>query len=219
MLDDLNLPMFYDHDTSAHAGALHYSTMTPGQQPHMLIHRVVLLTRDPRDTAVSGYFQVANRLEGYGSDIAAFIRDPHYGVEKIVRFNLAWAKLASRFRTVLTITYEELHVNPVATLSRVATFLGQPRSSAEIRRAVEAGDFERMQQKERSGEYAKRYGAVLSPRASDDANSLKVRRGKIGGYRDYLNDDDLKFCDDIFHQFRYFEQTEEMAKESLARHG
>ena len=33
----------------------------------------------------------------------------------------------------------------------------------------------------------------LSAAETDDPESFKVRRGKIGGYSDYLNDDDIDY--------------------------
>lgn len=47
---------------------------------------VVFLARDPRDTVVSYYFHLAKRDRRFSGDIADFIRDERFGIERIIDF-------------------------------------------------------------------------------------------------------------------------------------
>ena len=49
-----------------------------------------------------------------------------------------------------------------------------------------------MQRKEARGEYST---LSLTPADASDPESFKVRRGKIGGYADYLSEEDVAFME------------------------
>jgi hypothetical protein len=74
---------------------------------------------------------------------------------------------------------------------------------AELEAVWEGARFDRMRAREASGELAKRYGRALTPGDPTDADSFKVRRGVIGGYRDELSAEDVTFCDDWLARLAY----------------
>lgn len=82
MLDDLGVDAAYTHDGSDHKD-LRDITQISADKSRYKRQRILFLTRDPRDTAVSGYFQVSKRHGLEAGPIGDCIRSPKHGVEKI----------------------------------------------------------------------------------------------------------------------------------------
>jgi len=57
--------------------------------------------------------------------------------------------------------------------------------------------FANMQKLEASGQFPSKR---LVPGNVNDIDSFKVRRGKVGGYRDYLNTEDCAFLDQLIRE-------------------
>lgn len=202
MLDDLRLDAKYTHDGSDHSRTGHVEELQPASQA-FAGKIVVFLYRDPRDTAVSGYFQASKRLNSYTGTISDFIRDPRHGIEKIARFNMEWLERGPVLGTFLPVTYEELRRDTVGTLSRIIAFVGAERSEDSIRSSIDEASFEKLKQKEASGELAERYGKALLPGDTTDPQSYKVREGLVGGFRKHLSDADVSYCDEVLHRLGY----------------
>lgn len=200
ILDGLEIPCRYTHDGSRHADAHHFEAMNCAG-PAYERARVVFLHRDPRDTAVSGYFQAVKRLSNFSGDIGEFIRSPHHGIEKIARFNLAWLKPPRP--NVHYLTYEAMTQDTKAEIKAICEFLGTPRSEEQIASAVEQASFSAMKKKEASGAFADAYGSRLTPAQKDDAESFKVRRGKAGGFVDYLSSEDIAYAESVMARLGY----------------
>jgi len=66
-----------------------------------------------------------------------------------------------------------------------------------LEKAVAFGTFENMHEMERRGLYAKKrrgeVAHVLETWDVHDRDAYKVRKGKVGGYVDYLGDDDIHY--------------------------
>jgi hypothetical protein len=216
MLDQLNIIAKYSHDNSAHSRKppLHFEAHTPAG-PAYASRRIIHLMRDPRDTAVSGYFHVVKHDgRSYDAGLAAFIRDPRHGIEKIIRFNLAWLDKGPGTRGFLPLTYEQLKADTTGVLEHIAGFANVAVSRDRIAKAVADNSFARMQQKERSGYYAVRYRGKFVSGNDADADSYRVRKGKVRGYIDHFSEDDIRYCNELFERYRYFEATET----ALGRH-
>lgn len=169
------------------------------------VERVVLLTRDPRDVAVSFYFQMteraterelqrkglASRKELREMNLIDFLVDPLLGVPRVTRFLRGWQAVIDRHPRALSVSYEELRADTCSAFGRAARFLDPASSEAEIADAVGFGAFETMQAREREGFFA---SERLRTRG-ETADGLKVRRGKIGGYRDYLSAEEVATVD------------------------
>ncbi len=158
--------------------------------------KLVLLVRDPRDTAVSSYFQRKFRMrtwkklingypmEGPGDSIFSFMMGSAGGLPKIVRYLNDWSTaLASHDRHII-VRYEDLKQDTAGTLKRLLEFLGEAPTEAEIAECVSFASIDSMRRMEQEG------GANLGRRlsAGDEANpeSYKVRRATVGGYREHL---------------------------------
>ncbi len=205
MLTKLDVHLAYDHDGSDHLSALQMSEMRPcaGEYPG---RRHLFLFRDPRDTVVSGYFQASKRLRsGYQGSMAEFIRDPRHGIEKVITFNAAWLRHATGKPQFSIISYELLREHPVFGLERILEHLNPriPRNSRRILDVVQECRFERMQEQEKQGVLAEQFGPMLRPAKTEDPESYKVRRGKVGGYTDYLDDQDQAYCEELMQRTGY----------------
>ncbi len=210
MLDELGVPCSYSHDRSSHKEALHLEELgDPGFG--LVADRFVFIHRDPRDTAVSGYFQATKRLRNYDDDISAFIRDPHHGIEKIARFNLGWLTGSPGQKPVYALSYEELTAHPQTTLQALVDWLGVEVTTKALETVVADNTFDKMQKREVSGFYADRYGSALKRPDENSTDGLKVRRGQVGGFRDDLAEKDIAYCDAVLARLNYWQMLREAA--------
>jgi hypothetical protein len=148
--------------------------------------KIVFLTRDIRDTLVSSYFQENKRTGVFTGDIGDFVRDSRFGARKIVSFYNMWYKNRDRVRGFIPVTYEDLHADPVEELRKLLGFMGYHDIDLELLEdAVEYANFGNMKQLEATGKFK---DSMMRPGRKQGGESLKVRRGKIGGYVDYLDD-------------------------------
>ncbi|MEN8108951.1 MAG: sulfotransferase domain-containing protein [Pseudomonadota bacterium] len=162
-------------------------------------HKVILLARDPRDVAVSQYFQwryrmkpnkkVLNQYPGDGKDVPAFdfVMDRDAGLPKIIDFMNLWANEREHLQGFFLLRYEDLRSKPGETLQALLEFIGTPGTADEIAEAVEFSSYENMKKMEQKKTFWLSGGRMV-PKDRDNPNTYKVRRAKVGGYRDYFDD-------------------------------
>lgn len=192
MLDELGISPHYTHAGAAHKDAIHFQRLRTSAAANL--DRVVFLHRDLRDTGDTDCYQTYRRLGGYAGSISEFLRDPHHGIEKIVRYNLLSVDLATTRSAVMVVSYEDLHADTVKQLCRTASFLDHHVDRDRIGHVAARNTFAEMQARERAGLYSGRYGKLLTPTNSPDPNSFKVRRGRVAGFRDELTPADIRYC-------------------------
>lgn len=127
-------------------------------------------------------------------NIDSFVLHPGYGVEKICQFNRAWIDHLEGRGNSLILTYEVARADDVSAFTGILNFLKEPTDGVET--AVAKSRFDRMKEVEQKGETGTKLGLV-----KDDPESAKVRRGKIGGYVDYLRPETIKQCRDICEKY------------------
>jgi sulfotransferase family protein len=137
-----------------------------------------------------------NEYPEHGADvtIADFLMRPSSGLPKIVDFMNRWASEAPRIRALLLVRYEDLRADPVGELQRIVGFLGGPADEAAIRAAVAFASVENM----RSMEERRAFwlsGRRMATRDPSNPDAYKVRRAKVGGYRDYFDDEQVARID------------------------
>lgn len=153
--------------------------------------RVILLVRDLRDTAVSNYFQVTRRERRFEGDISTYLRWPRGSVDGMIRYYNVWAAQREVPRGFLLIRYEDLHEDPARELHRIATFLGlSDVTAATLAAAVDYGSFGAMKSREAERPAD---GTPLAAGRAGDAESFKTRKGRIGGYVEYLQGADIEW--------------------------
>lgn len=169
--------------------------------------KVILLVRNPQDVAVSQYFQwkfrmrrakkALNDYPEHGQDISTydFVMRPASGIAKIIDWMNGWAAEVEQIPSLLLVRYEDLRADTVGELRRIAAFMGAPADEAALQGAVEYASIENMRKLETQRKFWLS-GGRMTPRDRDDPNSYKVRRAKVGGYRDYFDDEQVARIDE-----------------------
>ncbi|MGF1650918.1 MAG: sulfotransferase domain-containing protein [Hyphomicrobiaceae bacterium] len=155
--------------------------------------RVVYLARDPRDIMVSLFHQVTGRFADifcYQGTVSEFLRHDYFGAHNLARFQTLWRELTER-GVAIEVKYEDCHADFASSLRRIVDHYGLSVTDERYRAAVEAARFDRMQEVEREGAFSEPW---LRPRNG----SLKVREGKVGGYKDALSTADIAYLDAVF---------------------
>jgi hypothetical protein len=160
--------------------------------------RVVLLVRDPLDVAVSQFFQWRFRMRPrkkfindypiQDTEIWDFVRDETVGVPRIVKFLNAWARAIPEHGDVLLVRYRDMRADPGRVLTQILEFTGTSCSAEQIAAAVEFARYDNMKKMEET-KFFKGTGTRVKPGDKDNPQSFKVRKGKVGGYRDYFTDE------------------------------
>jgi hypothetical protein len=217
MLNAAGVEVTYDHAGAENRDARRFDQIA-GIPKRWSQWRIAFLFRDPRDTAVSSFFQASKRVKQgrrFTGDIHQFIRDPRYGIEKIARFNLLWMQSAPLFEDFMSVSYEALHANTEAELSRLVAFATRETPDpAVIARAVEEGRFDRMRAAELNLGARKDGQARLGGGDPADPESLKARRGKVGGWTDYFSADDSAYADSVLARLDYDERMASLHRAS-----
>lgn len=160
--------------------------------------RSILLVRDPRDVAVSWFHQVSQRRAGprrFTGNLSELIRDPELGIARIVTHMNHLARHWDAFPSLLLIRYEDMQADMGNELARICDTIGLDASPQVIADAVDWSSFDRMQDRERRGFYDPTL-EKLNPRDVADPDSFKVRKGRIGSYREEVSDEDIAYLDD-----------------------
>ena len=164
--------------------------------------------RDPRDVAVSQFFQWKFRMRPnkkfindyppHGADIDTwdFVLDREAGVPRIVDYFNGWAMAIPELKDVLVVRYEDMRADPGAVLARIMEFTGTSVSDEQVREAVEFAAYDNMKKMEQE-KFFKGSGARVKPGDKDNPQSFKVRKAKVGGYRDYFTDEQCAQLDDM----------------------
>jgi len=158
---------------------------------------IVFLPRHPIDIATSWYLQVTKRqskakfelinadldqpIDRASIDRWQFVRHSGFGLANIIDFLNTWQARVARLPNAITVPYEDLRADPGRQLARIGVLMGERFTEEEIAEAVRFGSFDNLKELE-SGNFFKQKG--LRPGIKGDAESSKVRRAKVGGYRE-----------------------------------
>ena len=169
--------------------------------------RVVLLARDPRDVAVSQFFQwkfrikptkvAINNYPPQGSDISLFdfvMGDNGGGMRAVTDYLNLWAREASKMQHFHLLRYEDLRARPREELRALLDFMRVDATDAQVNAAVDYSSYENMKKMEGAQQF-RLAGGRMMPRDKDNPDSFKVRRAKVGGYRDYFTDEEVAAID------------------------
>lgn len=169
--------------------------------------RVILLARDPRDVAVSQFFQwkfrikptkvAINNYPPQGSDISLFdfvMGDNGGSMQAVTDYLNLWAQEVSNMEHFHLLRYEDLRARPREELRQMLDFMEIEATEAQVNAAVDYSSYENMKKMEGSQQF-RLAGGRMMPRDKDNPNSFKVRRAKVGGYRDYFTDEEVAAID------------------------
>jgi hypothetical protein len=153
--------------------------------------RILFLMRDPRDVVVSQFHQLSRRQGLIDTDLSSFIRSDDGGLPCIVKFYNEWLANIGCTREYLLLRYEDLKTDTFGQLKRLTGFFGLgdiPDSC--LQNAIEASSFARMQKLEKKGAFS---NERMRPTDPNDTQTFKVRKGKVGGYKEECSSEDIEF--------------------------
>ena len=174
--------------------------LAAGTPDNPLKHKtVMLLARNPLDIAVSWYMQFTKRqsarkqelinhnlehpIDRHHVEMWEFVRHSEIGLPFLVDYLNGWAKNIEALPNAAIVRYEDLRLDTANTLARILELMGESFTREEIQAVVEWGSFDNLRKLEAEG-FFRQGGMTL--RNPEDPESFKVRRAKVGGYRDYF---------------------------------
>ena len=159
----------------------------------------------------SNYFQWINSVNPYKKALLNIPDKPEevpmfeyamtrqFGIPRTVEFLQAWAPELEKTRAHLLVRYEDMRGDTARILGEILAFMGIKASEAEICRVVEETSFENMKRMEQNRTFDSGSRRLMI-KDSDNPESFKVRRGKVGGYTDYFNEQQLVEIDHLIAQ-------------------
>ncbi len=171
--------------------------------------KIIFLARDPRDVIVSAYFEqkkraslwiewmkkekhlqgYKDRLKPYEGDLSSFIYEDVGSLNTLLKFYNIWSNNRHIPKEFLLVSYENMQENPHRELCRVLDFLNVKYREEVIGEAVKYSSFDNMRKMEKQGKVPENLKAT-NP---DDQESYKTRKGKVGGFTEYLTEAEITY--------------------------
>ncbi|MFU8833246.1 MAG: sulfotransferase domain-containing protein [Wenzhouxiangella sp.] len=173
--------------------------------------KTILLARHPGDIVVSWHRQYqkrtkASKRELIEADVCrdadidwrtldrwSFIQREELGLPAIIRYYNFWAETLAERDDALIVRYEDLRADTKATLYRVTDLLGEQFDDRHYDEAIEFCSVANMRKLERSGYFQNN---SLRLRDASDPDALKVRRARVGGFRNDLSPEQAAWIED-----------------------
>jgi hypothetical protein len=127
---------------------------------------------------------------GYQGSISEFLRDDYFGAQNLKRFRAMWVEIVSLLG-FQKITYEECQQDLGGAMSKVLVYYGFSVDPLQLSEALANSDFSKMKVLEDSGKFPE-------PWLRRRNNAPKLRKGKVGGFRETLSEEDIAYLNDIF---------------------
>ena len=182
----------------------------PRSDPELGGKPLLFIARHPCDLAVSWYFQFTRRIspakaeliqaelaqpiDRSSIDMWDFVMKSELGLENLIAFLNGWNARLRDLPHGYRLSYEAMRKAPDEAVKRFLDLAGETYEESQVREAVDFASFENLQKLEAQGRF--KHGGMQKD-AKGDPNSRKVRRGKVGGYRDYFTPEQLEQMDDL----------------------
>ncbi|WP_031433559.1 sulfotransferase domain-containing protein [Methylomarinum vadi] len=192
-----NIPRIaYSHEMWIHYSDASWLQRLKGKHiiPNNILRqkKVVLLYRDPRDVVVSLYFQKTLRSDNKIScSISDFIRHQQYGIDRIIKVLSIWEERLKDHPACLRLSYESMKTDVRTELYRLLEFIGiNDINESYLDEAIEFSSFTNMKKMEQQDSFNNK---ILKPADPGNPDSFKVRKGMVGGYASYFDNEDLAY--------------------------
>lgn len=188
------LPLvLYSHNGTNHGALFHASNPCVAAVDQWRARKVMLLVREPKAVLVSAFHHTRFRSKDFSGGLPEFIRDPRFGIDKVVTAYQRWHANRHQASTFSVVSYEEMHARPEDVLHRTVALIGLTPDKAIISEAVRLGRFENMKQYESTDFF--NHPDMRVERADNPDKASKVREGKTDAYKSHLTQDDIAYID------------------------
>ena len=142
-----------------------------------------------------------NRYPAHGADIDEyqFAMDQNAGLPNIVDFFNLWADEAGKIEQLLVVRYEDMRSDTARVLGQILEFIGTPASPEQLQDVVHFSSMENMKKMEQKGS-SLLAGSRMVPGDRNNPDSYKVRRGKVGGFSDYFDEQQVNNIEQLLQQ-------------------
>jgi hypothetical protein len=135
---------------------------------------------------------------GFNGTLSDFIRHDIGALRSLVAFYNAWARNRDVPQDFLLVKYEDMISDVRPILWGIVAFLEWPmRDPAFFDDVVAFGSFDNMRKIEETNALN---NVRLQAPMDRDPEGFKVRRGKVGGYIDYLQPEDIRYVDEYLQE-------------------
>jgi alcohol sulfotransferase len=154
------------------------------------------MVRDPRDLIVSLHFQLKKRSFEFSGTLSELLTHEIFGVEKVVEtMNFLYREWQGQDNFMM-VRYEDARADDIIVFRKILNFLDIPIDESVFQESRSYSMFENMKKIEKKGSIDEKLLSDidrddLSPGNADDPDSFKVRKGKVGGYKEYFTEADL----------------------------
>lgn len=178
-LQDSPLQMEWTHLTAAMLLQRHYFGMNMQLPQAVAGVPVVLVVRNLYATLCSAYYHARYRIEVFQGEPGAFVRDPRFGVMKIVAFYNMLPSLMELLGELHTINYDAMRANPAAALKAALQPVVSPIDESLVHTIAAATTLDWMRDQARRPQY---HGTPMADYHPEDP---KFRAIKFAGHRRY----------------------------------
>jgi hypothetical protein len=166
--------------------------------------KIIFLTRNPADVVVSYFFEITKREPEFRNGkirapkkISEFVKNKKVGVPAIVRYmNKIYLK-KDIFENFHIIQYENIHKKGIEEILQLLSFLEDKPDKDIIEKALEKSEFKKMRKVEKKELID---NDKLKPADKEDPESFKVRKGKVGGYKEYLDQETINYVENFIKE-------------------
>jgi Sulfotransferase domain len=168
--------------------------------------RIIFMVRDPRDVMVSAYFHATKHKHRFAGDMTQFIEDPKQGIADLIRYLNGWAKGLQRHRHFI-LSYERLQADAPLQTEKALRFLGCEVDRIALDEAIRASQFKAMREMEKAE------GIPDHDYDRGDEESLRMRRGKAGGFTEYLTPENASLVERTL-SFKLSPEAKDLVRET-----
>lgn len=164
--------------------------------------KILFMARHPGDVVVSWHRQYQKRTKAFKRELLEaempetvdwpnlsrweFIQRPELGLPSLIEYHNFWARQLDGREGAMITRYEDLREDTADSLEAITRFLGEEFTREQIEAAVAFASVDNLRRLEHSGYFQ---NSSLRLRDAADPDTYKVRRAKVGGFRDDLDEE------------------------------
>lgn len=157
----------------------------------------LFIIRDPKDVVVSFYFQNKyrnRRMDKMGS-MSEYVRSGTWKHKGPIHDVIFFFEEGFKCPGAKVVRYEDFIADFSKEFKSILEFFGVEYTEAEIKETIDWCRFENLQRMASLGELK---SEAADPTDLDNPETFKFRVGKVGGYVNYLSEEDIEYIEEIY---------------------